>query len=546
MSEPLHVALIWHMHQPLYRDPLTRRYSAPWVRLHAARDYLRMAEILSRYPDVHATFNFVPVLIEQLAEYVTNQAVDRHLALSRLESWDAEQKKQALASFFDVDPEHVLARDAHYMQLARLRDDVRGEATLLSNAYYRDLVASFNLAWLSSRSAEQSPRVRELRERSGCYSPDEIQTVLDVQSEAVRRVMPAYVQMRQAGQIEITTSPYYHPVLPLLYDIETAREVRPELVLPECMIAYPEDARAQMELAVEFHRGWTGSAPAGLWPPEGGVCAAMLPDVAHCGFSWLATDENVLVRSLGVDVLRDDAGHVTNPDLLHRPYRLDAGGRSLAVVFRDRYLSDQIGFAYGHWQAEDAVADLIGRLHVIRDRLAGSGDGHLVAIALDGENCWDAYEENGNAFLERLYRALSEDPALRAVTVEEHLRHSPAATPLHHLASGSWVPSGFETWVGEPAQNEAWDLLARTRAHALGWLEQAESSVAAELAERIWRHVYAAEGSDWFWWCFLPNRVCGRNPYHDLFLRHIEAVYRITGQTEYHEIVARTACGSPG
>jgi len=546
LSEPLHVALIWHMHQPLYKDPLTQQYAAPWVRLHAARDYLRMAEILARYPDVHATFNFVPVLVEQLLDYASSQAVDRHLALSRLVCWDAEQKGQALAAFFDVDPEHVLGRNAHYMQLAQLRDDVEGEAMLLSNAYYRDLVASFNLAWLPARWAEQAAELRELRAKGRRFSPAEIETILDVQTETLRRVMPAYVRMRQAGQVEITTSPYYHPVLPLLYDISSARDIRSDVVLPQRAIAYPEDARAQLELAVEFHRDWSGVSPSGLWPPEGGVCAAMLADVAGCGFSWLATDENVLARSLGTDVQRDAAGHVINPELLYRPYRMEVDGRSLALLFRDRFLSDQIGFTYGHWQADRAVDDLIGRLHVIRDRLGRDAGRHLVVIALDGENCWDAYEENGDAFLERLYRALSEDPTLRAVSVGEHLQQSPADVPLQHLASGSWIPSGFETWVGEPEQNAAWDLLARTREHALRWLDQANGSDLADSAERIWRHLYASEGSDWFWWCFLPNQVNGRNPYHDLFLRHIAAVYQITGCAGYHEIVAQAVTESMG
>jgi alpha-amylase/alpha-mannosidase (GH57 family) len=524
LTEPLYVALIWHMHQPVYKDGLTGSYTAPWVRLHAVRDYLHMAEVLADYPAMHMTFNLVPSLLEQLDDYAAGLAVDPELALSRQADWSPSQQSRLLSAFHQVNEKTVLGRYACYHRLSRLKDRAEGRTGLLSEAFYRDLVAWFNLAWIDSGRIDRDDVLRTMAQKGHGYSLEDIRLILDRQGDIIRNVIPAYRELANSGQAELTTSPYYHPVLPLLYTTAFAGQASQGLPLPAPAFAHPVDAREQLRRAVDAHRAHFGHTPRGLWPPEGGVCQAMLDDVAAQGFAWLATDENVLARSLHA-AGRNGQGLGVDPDKLYQPYRIRAGTSDVTVIFRDRVLSDQIGFAYAHMDSAQAVGDFVGRLHGIAAALGRSKGPHLVTIALDGENCWDYYEGNGEAFLRRLYVALSADPALSTVTVSEFLEKHPATARLPKLAPGCWTPNGFETWIGQPAQNAAWGLLEQTRSD----LVRREADRRALDLTGAWEHLYVAEGSDWFWWSFNHNHIDGKNPYDELFRGHLRAVYQAAG-----------------
>jgi alpha-amylase/alpha-mannosidase (GH57 family) len=516
--------MIWHMHQPLYKHGVTGAYLAPWVRLHAIRDYLHMARVLADYPAVHVTFNLVPSLLEQLDEYASGVAVDAELALSRQTSWSAEQRMRLLSTFYQVNEKTVLERYPCYRRLARLKGEAEGQTDWLSDAFYRDLVAWFNLAWIDSDQISRDAALSALVDKGHGYSADDIRLLLGRQSDLIRQVIPAYRDLANIGQAELTTSPYFHPVMPLLYDLAFAGTASPGLRLPESRFSYPEDVRQQLRRAVDAHQSYFGRSPMGLWPPEGGVCQSMLSDVTELGFAWLATDENVLRRSLP-GAGRDNRRHGVAPEQLYRPYRVPAGDREVTVVFRDRTLSDRIGFAYTHMDSTQAVDDFVGRLHHIAETVRSPKASHLVTVALDGENCWDYYEGNGDAFLRRLYAKLSEDPALRAVTVSEYLQLHPVKASLPELAPGGWVPNGFETWVGQPMQNAAWEVLEKARAD----LARREADSGRLALKTAWDHLYASEGSDWFWWYFDHNHIGGKNPYDELFRSHLRAAYQSAG-----------------
>ncbi len=529
MSHPLHVAILWHMHQPDYLDPRTGEYALPWVRLHAVKDYLRMAELQAQYPQVHATVNFVPSLLAQIEAYAEGAAQDRALKLSTQTAWSREDKAYILSLFFCVNEHKVMARSARYLELKARRDATRGDVDAFSDADYLDLIALFNLAWMDSLNLAQDPQFQAISHKGAGYTPEDIRLILAKQREVIASIIPAYKALAAQGQVELTTSPYYHPILPLLISTDSARVAMPGIALPSVALAAPEDAREQLARAVQAHAARFGKKPAGLWPSEGAVGAAVVPLIAEAGFAWFASDEAILARSLGVRIERDGAGHVKNPSILYQPYWVDGGSRPVAAVFRDHALSDRIGFVYQSMNPQAAVDDMIYRLHVIRERLEPDGLPYLVPIILDGENAWEYYEQNGNPFLKTLYQRLGDDPLLKPVTVREYLRKYPPRARIDRLFTGSWINGNLDTWIGEEKHNRAWAWLAQTRQRLMDW-QAAHPDAPAQLLGDAWERIYQAEGSDWFWWYSSRNRSPMQAEFDRLYRARLLDVYRILGE----------------
>ncbi len=528
MTHPLYVALIWHMHQPYYKDGQTGEYLLPWVRLHAVKDYLHMAEVLARHPDVHVTMNVVPSLLEQLVEYADGRALDRIQALSLREGWTPEEKAYLLANCFSIHWDNIIRRYPRYWQLLQLRQQAPNEALLFTDDYYRDLVAWFNLAWIDPNWLERDPLLRSMVEKDRGFMVEDVAAILDKHREIVGQILPLYQQLVERGQLELAVSPYHHPILPLVMDNQYARRASPGLRLPGVPFAHPEDASEQIRLAVEAYCQHFGCRPRGLWPSEGAVCPEMVFRLAEEGFTWFASDEAVLALSVGEWVHRDGYGHVTNPRLLYQPYRTHVGDRPPAVVFRDRVLSDRVGFVYKQFEGRDAAKDLIHRLHRIRENLDDARRPYLATIILDGENCWEEYEHNGDVFLHHFYRRLNEDPDLRPVTVSDYLAEHPPRAEIANLHTGSWISHNLETWIGEPEQNRAWEYLARTRDRLIGW--QREYALAdVEVLARAWEAIYIAEGSDWFWWYYSRNNSEQDRLFDQAFRGHLASVYTTIG-----------------
>jgi len=531
LNDPLYVAFVWHMHQPYYRDDLLGSFVLPWTRLRATKDYLHMAEVLAQHPDIHATFNLVPSLVEQILEYVDHGGSDEYLSVSLKEEWSPEDKDFMLSFFFSANWGKFIQPHPAYDRLLQIREKLRDRAQYLSDQYFRDLAAWFNLVWIDPNWLEREPVLRAFIGKGTGFSNEDIRTITSLHEKLLGRTINAYREMEDRGQIEMCTSPYYHPILPLLIDSQSAREATPDISLPNPIFAHPEDAVAQIKRALQFHEKHFGRSPQGLWPPEGSVSDALLALLAeHTDIRWIASDEAVLARSAGQEVYRDGYGHVTNPRFLYQPYRVSDGNgsRGPAIVFRDNLLSDRIGFVYQHMDSRQAAADMVHRLQRIRENLGDSGP-HLVSIILDGENCWDEYEHNGDPFLHSLYEMLSDDPLLATVTISEYLSTHPVQATLPHLFAGSWIGHNFETWIGEPAQNRAWEQLEQTRRHLVAW--QAQHPEADEkLVERTWTEIYIAEGSDWFWWHSSRNRATEESLFDNSFRQHLANVYSLTGQ----------------
>ncbi len=526
MPEPLRLALLWHMHQPNYRDAATGEVSLPWARLHATKDYRDMAAILRRYPRVHVTFNLTPVLLDQL-EALAGGATDSYLEVARraAEQLTAEERRFLLSHFFDVNHERMLEPHPPYRDLLRRARSSGenpaggGDETDRGGEWpardLRDLQTWFHLAWVDPGYWGEEP-MRSLLAKGKGFTEGEKHALLDWGLSCARAVAGEYRSLAAAGQIELCTSAYHHPILPLLVDSDAPREASATIDLPSPPFRYPEDAAAQIARARAAHERRFGAAPRGTWPPEGAVSDRALALLAQAGFRWTASDETVLQAALGK---RDD--RVEWPGALYQAYEVETPNGAIAMVFRDRTLSDLIGFTYARWEPAEAAEDFVRRLRAVRGN-AGSA-GALVAVILDGENCWESYAGDGNAFLSSLYGLLSEDPEIEAVTVSEALARVPPTERLRHVPVGSWIRPDLGIWVGHEEKNRAWVELGRAR-HALD-LARESGAEGRALAESALDHMHAAEASDWFWWYGDDHATAYSAEFDRLFRAHVARVY---------------------
>ena len=530
MSHPLYVAFVWHHHQPYYREPERDTYILPWTRVHAAKDYLFMAELLAEHPQVKATFNLVPSLIEQLDAYARGQAEDPMTLLGRQSTWNEEEKRLLLNLGFSIHWQNLAFRYPRYRELIHRRDTALRDPNVFSDQDYRDLIALFNLAWTHPRYVQQDDRLRRLAEKGRDFTPEDIETIVRVHRELCARVVPAYRELEERGQVELTASPYYHPILPLLVNNEHARRATPDIEIPQPPFAVPEDAQAQIALGVSLYQQTFGHAPRGIWPSEQAVSPEAVALIRQAELTWFISDEAVLGRSLDYYFARDEQEQVREPHRLYQPYRISTPHGDVVGVFRDHTLSDKIGFVYMHYPAHQAAEDLIIRLQTIYYRLQDPEHPYLVVIALDGENAWEHYPENGEPFLSDLYRRLAEHSLLQTVTVAEFLEQFPPRVQLDHLATGSWINGDLTTWIGDPEHTRAWSLLRDARdqveEHKRLWRQNHGRE---ETLRRALRHVYIAEASDWFWWYSRRNSSDQDVLFDALFRANLAAVYRTLG-----------------
>ncbi len=519
MKGPLPVAIVWHMHQPYYRHPQTSEIVLPWVRLHAAKDYLHMARLLHEFPNVKVNFTLVPALHDQLEEIARGEDdADARLTMRAGEGGlTLEERMHLLHRFFSISHHQVVDRIPDYSRLLNLRLAAGDRPDLLSSNYFRDLAAWFNLAWIDPEILVRDERLVRLRDRGRSFTRDDLQYILSRQRNMASGVTRLYHRLQKSGQVEVLTVPAYHPILPLLIDSDVARRADPGAVLPEPAFRWAEDADAQLVDAARQYERVFDRKPTGLWPAEGAVSPEAAAAIARSGLAWFATDEGILARSIDAQIWRDDVGALVDPALLYRPYRLESGA---CVIFRDRELSDRIGFAYGHMRPEEAVGEMVGRLARARERVPEEGGPYLASIILDGENSWEGYANNGNDFLRALYGALSADERFTTVRVSEFLQRNPPHITLPHLHTGSWIDANLRVWIGEEAHARAWSALARTRAFAAeqwGRLDEMPTNVA--------RALMVAEGSDWFWWYSSRNSSPEDLFFDELFRANLEVVW---------------------
>jgi len=521
------------MHQPYYKDDITGSYILPWVRMHGIKDYYDMPSILSEFPDIHQTFNLVPSLLKQIQDYVENNATDKYLALTLKPAADLDQddKLFLLKNSFMANWDTMIKPYPAYWQLLDRRgysvsfNDLLNATRYYTTQDYLDLQVWFNLTWFDPIFKNNDPFLKGLVQKGSGFTENEKVLLVQRQREVMALIIPEYKRLAALGRIELTTTPFYHPILPLLYDTDLAKSAVPDIHLPANRFSHPEDAKVQIDRAMVYHEQMFGSRPVGMWPSEGSVAEEILPMIADAGIQWIGTDEGVLARSLGIHIDRDFAGIMKNPEVLYKPYLAGKGDKRVSVVFRDHTLSDLVGFVYSKWDYKNAVHDLIDRLQRVR---RGVSDGpHLVSIILDGENAWEYYQNDGRDFFLYLYERLSGEQGLKCVTVGEFLKEHPAQTRIAHLHAGSWINSNFRVWIGHDEDNRAWDLLLLTRQALTDYASRAGDS---NKITKAWEEIYIAEGSDWCWWYGDDHFSENDEEFDLLFRTHLMNVYRIIGR----------------
>jgi alpha-amylase/alpha-mannosidase (GH57 family) len=532
------LTILWHQHQPYYPDGVSGENPMPWVRLHGVKDYYGMALHLLEYPEMHCTINLVPSLLLQLRAYTEQGAGDRFLDVSRIpaDGLSEEDSLFLLDHFFMANPEQMIRPFPRYADLYQRRAQGRNSARDALRRFQprdlRDLQVWFNLTWVHPLAIEQDDCLRTLRDKGRNYTEEERDALLDKHVEILKRIIPLHKELAKRGQVELTTTPYYHPILPLLFDKKLAREAMPEVKLPRYSGGYPEDAAVHVRRAVEEHERIFGQKPKGMWPAEGSVCQSMLPLLVQHGIRWIATDEEVLSASTHGSVSRDGSGHVRNPEKLYQAYKVHEGAAELGIIFRDHALSDLIGFHYQRSDPNAAADNFMSCLSGIGQVIPGD-EPALVSVILDGENCWEHYPGGGVDFLRAFYQRCTQTPGVKPMKVSDYFERYPPREALPRLFAGSWISHNFAIWIGHEEDNTAWDALHRTREYLLRRQQElgSKGQTLPEELRRAWEEMYIAEGSDWFWW-FGDDHSSAQDALFDyLFRKHLQNVYALLGDT---------------
>ncbi|HTL91761.1 MAG TPA: glycoside hydrolase family 57 protein [Steroidobacteraceae bacterium] len=545
----LPVVLLWHMHQPQYRDALTGQYVLPWTYLHAIKDYTDMAAHLEGNPAARAVVNFTPVLLEQLEEISrrvgehlrTGSALpDPVLALLGPDPVPAEPagRLELLRACLKAQRKQMIERFGPYLELATIAETLGTleRVSYASDQLIHDLAVWYHLAWLGETVRRSDTLVSSLTQQGRAFTDVQRRDLLSLIGNLVASIVPRYRQLSERGQCELSVTPYGHPIMPLLLDFHAARDAVPNMQLPKHP-AYPGGAeRAQWHIreSLRVFRQAFGSDPSGCWPSEGAISRGSLELLDRAGFKWAATSANVLQGALA----RNAPQAARDSDAYNRPYRLPGG--NMLEFFRDDTLSDLIGFTYATWHGDDAAHNLVNELAHLARQYADSATAepqgkntndarkrHAVLIALDGENAWEHYPFNGYYFLRALYSLLAAHPQLELTTLSDCVARGVEPVPLVNVVAGSWVHGTLATWMGDAAKNRAWDLLCEAKVAFDGIM--ASGALDAPQRAATERQLALCESSDWFWWFGDYNPADAVSQFDSLYRRQLVVLYRLLG-----------------
>lgn len=526
MHKKLSIALIWHMHQPAYRTAEGEIYLMPWVRMHAIKDYLDMLLILDEFPSLKLNFNLVPVLLDAIYDYGYNGAHDIYSKLTVAEHLSDEEKEFVFNHFFDANYKNMVLHHDEYRKLYEKRYS-REDITIhdFSDQEYFAVMSWFNLAWFDPYWRKSEELVRIADKKNEEFTLEDREKIIELQRKICREIIPQYKKYQLAGRIEISTSPYYHPILPLLLDMNDAEKSNPSLPAPKLHSNMKDDAVWQVKSALDKFEDLFDVRPRGIWPSEQCISKKTLELFQDLGVKWTISDEGVLEQSLKTEFVRDFRGYLEDPYGLCHPYSYQTIGKKINILFRDSVLPNLIGFEYPNHDPQKAAYDLYDRIKTIQSKLQNSPDNsHILTIAMDGENCWENYSEDGHIFLSELYRLLTADEGLETVRVSDYLEKAERSVRLSKIHPGSWINRDFSLWVGEPTKNLAWEYLDKTRTDLISFEKEKPDK---ELLKQAWNEIYICEGSDWYWWYGEPNDSGQDEIFDFIFRERLQNVYKI-------------------
>jgi alpha-amylase/alpha-mannosidase (GH57 family) len=521
----LRVIVLWHQHQPYYKDLVTGEYRLPWVRLHALKDYYGMVKLLDEFPNVHQTFNLVPSLMTQIQDYVDGTAHDPFFDVAAKPARDltSDERRFALQYLFQANPVHTIGRYPRYRELWE-RFRAAGDSAERAEKYFQaqdftDLQVLSQIAWFDEFFLEE-PEIAGLIKKERGYSLDDQSLVIGRERELLGRVLPAHAAAAQQGRIELSTSPFYHPILPLVCDTNMGGVSTPGLPLPQNRFRHPEDAREQLLRGLDLHEKVFGIRPVGVWPSEGSVSEEVLTIAQGLGVKWMATDEGVLGRTLGINPRE-------NAEKLYTIHRYENAQTQMHLVFRDHTISDLVGFVYSGMAPSEAAGHLMNNIKRAAQPILDQGKDAVVPVILDGENAWEYYPRSGREFLRRFYDTLQREPGVEAVTISEAIARHKHFYALNSLVPGSWIHANFNVWIGAPEDNKSWDYLY----HARTLYEETGSRVSEAQRKLAYEELLIAEGSDWNWWYGPEHHSANDREFDELYRKHLSNVYQALGAT---------------
>jgi len=553
----INLVLYWHMHQPEYRNLQNGEYNLPWTYLHTIKDYVDMVAHLEAVPAAKAVVNFAPVLLEQIEDY--SEQLDAYLnhgsalrdpLLSALAEPDINKEAKNRLCLLKVclraNEQRLIERFADFRKLAKMARVILAAPEMIAyydDQFFSDLLVWYHLAWIAETVRRKDARIKALMDKGRLYTDDDRYLLIEIIYELISTLINRYKKLAEENRIELSMTPYAHPIVPLLLDIESAREAMPNVTLPTVK-EYPDGKQRSlwhMQKGLETFQRVFGFLPHGCWPSEGSVSGDTVELLSECNVRWLASGETVLRNSLNASAM--EAG-----ECIHTPYQY--ADNNTVCFFRHDGLSDLIGFKYSDWHADDAVANLIHNVEKIaqaNDSSNADADNPatIVSIILDGENAWEYYPENGFHFLSALYKKLSEHETINLTTYSQYLEQNAVTSKLTKMVAGSWVYGTFSTWIGEEDKNRAWDMLAdakRVYDQVMG-----SGRLSDEDRERAEIQLAICEGSDWFWWFGNNNPSASVQSFDQQYRIHLSNLYRILGKQvpEYLSRAFSRGNGSP-
>ncbi len=524
MAKKLKLAFIWHFHQPLYQENFNSDFLMPWTRLHATKDYLDMLYRVDDYKNLRLNFNLSPVLVDSLLRY-SQGAHDIHsrLLISDVKELDYADKGFILNNFFDANYNHLILPRKHYTELYNKRYS-KDNITIndFTDEEYSDIMANFTLAWIDNKFLEIYPELKELSEKEIGYTLDDRIKIYEYSIKIIKDIIPKFKKSQEEGKIEISTNPYYHPVLPLLINSH-------ELFcpykgnIPKDPSIMADDALAQTLKSLDRFEELFGKRPKGIWLSEHCVSQGTIEMLNNAGVDWTVTDIGILSNTIDKEFSRSFDGNIEDPFDLCIPYKIESSKNiNTKIIFADSFVSSLVGFDYGNYNGQAAANDLYEKIKTLQSKLQNSPQKeHILTIAMDGENCWETYENDGDLFLKTLYKLICDDKDLETVLVSDYIQKNKKFGEIETIASGSWINRNFDLWIGEPVKNIAWAYLNKARSDVIEYAKDEKTFF--EAIEEI----YIAQGSDWFWWYGEPNDSGCDHIFDHLFRTHLKNAYRI-------------------